>query len=224
MTTTTPQLPAETADPAAVAERVLGIVNSGSIAVLGSIGHQLGLFETLAGLPSATSEQISDAAGLEERYVREWLGGVVTASFVDYDPVARTYSLCEDHAPFLTGAGPDNLARTMRYVTLMGEVTPLVIEKFRTGGGLSYDDYPGFHDVQAEDSGAVNDAALLDTIVPLTGIAERLRDGIDVADMGCGEGHAVNLLARAFPASRFSGLDFSQEALAAGRAEAAAWG
>ena len=214
----------ESADPGAVVERLIGIFNDGGIAVLTSIGYQTGLFETLASLPPATSEQVADAAGLDERYVREWLGGVVTAGFVDYEPTARTYSLCPEHAPFLTGPTADNLARAMRYVTLMGQVTPLVVEKFRTGGGLSYDDYPGFHDVQAEESGAVNDASLLDTIVPLTGLVDRLHAGIDVADVGCGEGHAVNLLARAFPASRFTGVDFSEEAVAVGRAEAAAWG
>jgi len=218
MTTTT------TLDPAVVAERLIGILNDGGIAVLASIGYQTGLFETLASLPPATSEQVADAAGLDERYVREWLGGVVTAGFVEYDPADRTYTLCAEHAPFLTGPTADNLARPMRYVTLMGEVTPLVVEKFRTGGGLSYDDYPGFHDVQAEDSAAVNDGSLLDTIVPLTGLVDRLHAGIDVADVGCGEGHAINLMARAFPASRFTGVDFSEEAVAVGRAEAKAWG
>ena len=122
------------------------------------------------------------------------------------------------------GAGPDNLARTMRYLTLMGQVSPLVAEKFRTGGGLSYTDYPDFHHLMAEDSAAVNDASLIDTILPLTGLVDRLQAGIDVADVGCGEGHAINLMAQAFPASRFTGIDFSDDALTVGRAEAAAWG
>ena len=129
-----------------------------------------------------------------------------------------------EHAPFLTGTGVDNIARTMGLITLMGQVTPQVADKFRTGGGLAYADYPGFHDAQAADSAAVNDASLIDTIVPLTGLVDRLREGIDVADIGCGEGHAINLLAREFPASRFWGFDFSAEALEPARAEAAAWG
>jgi hypothetical protein len=124
-----------TNDPTVVAERLVGILNDGGIAVLASIGYQTGLFETLALLPPATSEQIGDAAGLDERYVREWLGGVVTAGFVDYDPADRTYTLCAEHAPFLTGPTPDNLARSMRYVTLMGQATPLIVDKFRTGAG-----------------------------------------------------------------------------------------
>ena len=205
-------------------DRLLQILNDGAIAVLASLGHQVGLFDTLAALPPATSEQIADAAGLNERYVREWLGGVVTAGLVAYDPVEGRYELRADFAPFLTGAGPDNLARTMRYLTLMGQVSPLVAEKFRTGGGLSYTDYPDFHHLMAKDSAAVNDASLIDTILPLTGMVDRLQAGIDVADVGCGEGHAINLMAQAFLASRFTGIDFSDDALTAGRAEAAAWG
>jgi SAM-dependent methyltransferase len=222
--TTTTSTTTDTSSAEAVSGRLVQIFNDGGIAVLGSIGHQLGLFDLLATLPPATSEQVADAAGLDERYVREWLGGVVTAGFVDYDPHSRTYALCEEHAPFLTGPTPDNLARAMRLVTLMGQVTPQIVDRFRTGGGLSYDDYPGFHDAQAEESAAVNDAALVDTIIPLTGLVDRLREGIDVADVGCGEGHAINLLAREFPNSRFTGIDFSDDALMAGRAEAAAWG
>ena len=73
----------------------------------------------------------------------------------------------------------------------------------------------------AEMSGEVFDAALIDVILPLAdGLPEQLRAGADVADIGCGSGHAINLMAQAFPASRFTGVDFSEEGLAAGRAEA----
>ena len=221
---TAPTEALEAADPEEVGGRVVGILNDGAICMLASLGHELGLFETLAALPPATSAQVADAAGLDERYVREWLGGMVTAGFVRYVPVDRSYHLCPDHAPFLTGDGPDNLARTMRFASLMGLVQPKVVEAFRRGGGLSYDDYPGFHHLQAADSAAVNDASLLDTIVPLAGVTDRLEQGIAVADIGCGEGHAVNLLARAYPQSTFVGLDFSETAVATAREEARAWG
>src|SRR5687768_9214763 len=140
---TTTEAPAVTeASPEEVAGRVIGILNDGAICVLTSIGSELGLFDTLAALPPATSGQIADAAGLDERYVREWLGGMVTACFVQYVPADSTYYICPDHAPFLTGTGPDNLAWLARFLTLCGQVAPKIVEKFRTGGGLSYDDYP----------------------------------------------------------------------------------
>ena len=221
---TAPTSTTDAADPEAVAGRVVEILNDGAICLLASIGHELGIFDTMAALPPATSTQVADAAGLDERYVREWLGGMVTAGFVQYAPTDATYHLSPDHAPFLTGAGPDNLARTMRYVSLMGQVQPKVTEAFRHGGGLSYDDYPGFHHLQAGDSAAVNDASLLDTILPLAGVTDRLEEGIAVADIACGEGHAVNLMARAFPRSTFVGYDFSVEAVETAREEASGWG
>jgi SAM-dependent methyltransferase len=73
----------------------------------------------------------------------------------------------------------------------------------------------------AEQSGAVFDAALVETVLPLVdGLIDLLRSGADVADFGCGSGHAINVMAQAFPASRFTGIDISDEAIAAGVEEA----
>ena len=213
-------IPTDTGE--AFAERIVGTIDAASVAILLSIGHQTKLFDTLAELPAATSTQIADAAGLNERYVREWLGGVVAGQIVDYDPAAQTYSLPAHRAAVLTRAGgPDNLARVAQFIPLLSEVEQKVIECFRHGGGLSYSEYPRFHTLMAEESGQVFDAALIDGILPMVdGLPERLRAGADVADFGCGSGHAVNLMAQAFPNSRFVGIDFSQEGLAAGAAEA----
>lgn len=208
------------------ADRMLDVVDGASVAILVSIGHQTGLFDTLAGLPPASSAAIAEAAGLNERYVREWLGGMVTGRIVDYDPVTSTYTLPEHRAAVLTrAAGIDNVAPLTMSVPMMGEVEERIIDCFRTGGGLPYSAYPRFHAIQAEQSAQILDAALIGQILPLVdGLTERLRAGVDVADVGCGSGHAVNLLAAAFPASRFTGIDFSDEGLAAAVAEAGALG
>ena len=80
---------------------------------------------------------------------------------------------------------------------------------------------PEFQALQAEESTPLYDTALVGAMLPLVpGIVERLEAGIDVADVGCGQGHAVNVMAQAFPNSRFVGYDFSEEGIAAGRAEA----
>jgi SAM-dependent methyltransferase len=204
------------------AERVMGTIDSAALAILISIGHQTGVFDAMAGQPSATSAQIADAAGLNERYVREWLGGMTAAQVMEYDADSATYTLPPERAALLTrAAGPDNLARTAQFIPMMGEVEQKIIGCFRAGGGLAYSEYPRFHALMAEESGEVFDAALVDAILPLAeGLPERLRDGAEVADFGCGSGHAVNVMAQAFPASRFTGIDFSEEGLAAGAAEA----
>ncbi|MGX9792318.1 class I SAM-dependent methyltransferase [Mycobacterium sp. MMS18-G62] len=204
------------------AGRMVGAIDGASLAILLSIGHQTKLFDTMAELPPATSTQIADAAGLNERYVREWLGGVVTCRVVDYDPTSQTYSLPRHRAAVLTrAAGPDNLSRVAQFIPLLGEVEQKIIGCFYEGGGLAYTEYPRFHKLMAEQSGEVFDAALVDAILPMAdGLPERLRDGADVADIGCGSGRAINVMAQAFPASRFTGVDFSDEGLAVGAAEA----
>ncbi|WP_115787327.1 class I SAM-dependent methyltransferase [Arthrobacter silvisoli] len=204
----------------AASARLLDILNDGAIALLTGLGCQTGLFDTLAKLPAASSTLIADAAGLNERYVREWLGGMVTAGFVRYEPDDGSYVLRDEYRPVLSGTGPENLAPTIQYLPLLAQVAPKIERAFRDGGGPDYDDYPGFHHVMAANSAVVNDSALLEAIIPLSGQAGSLRTGISVADIGCGEGRALNLLAAAYPASGFIGYDFSAEALEAATAEA----
>lgn len=206
----------------AFAQRMLDILNSGAIALMTSIGHRTGLFDTLAKLPPSTSQQIADAAGLNERYVREWLGSMVTGGFVEYDPVADAYSLPPEHAAFLTrDASPNNIAVTAQFLPLLATVEDRVIECFYKGGGVPYSAYNRFHQVMAEDSGQTVVAALEDSILPIIPqVMEALEKGIDVLDVGCGSGRALNKMAKLFPNSRFKGYDFSEEAIATAQSEA----
>lgn len=203
-------------------QRIVATLDGASLTILLSIGHQTGLLDTMAGLGAATSAQIAEAAGLNERYVREWLGGMTTGHIVDYDAEAATYSLPAHRAGVLTrAAGPNNLAVVAQFLPLLGEVEQKIIGCFRAGGGLPYSEFPRFHTLMAEESGAVYDTSLVDVVLPLVdGLVERLRSGADIADFGCGSGHAINVMAQAFPASRFTGIDFSDEAIGAGIKEA----
>ncbi len=204
------------------AERLIGVLNAGMLALMTSVGHRTGLFDAMASLPPSTSRQIADAAGLDERYVREWLAAMTTGGFVDHDPTALTFVLPPQRAAWLTrAAGPENLAVQTQYVGLLAQVEDQVVNCFRSGGGVPYAEFPKFQAIMAEDSGIVHDATLVDITLPLVpGLPERLQQGIDVADIGCGSGHAINLMAEAFPASRFVGFDVSDAGLATGAAEA----
>jgi len=200
----------------AFAERMLAIVNDGALALMTSIGHRTGLFDTLATLPAATSTEISQAAGLNERYVREWLAAMVTGGIVDYEPATRTYRLPPEHAAWLTrAASPNNLAVTAQMLPVLAAVEDGIIAAFRAGGGLPYAAYRRFHDVMAEDSGQTVVAALMDAILPLVpGLTDALHRGIDVLDVGCGQGRALHLMAETFPNSRFTGYDSAPDAIA----------
>src|SRR5271165_2794700 len=204
------------------ARRMLHMMNEAALALMVSVGHRTGLFEVLAAMPAATSAEIASSAALDERYVREWLAVMTTGGIVDHDGATGSFSLPADHAAWLTrAAGRSNLAVGMQYIGLLALVEDQIVDCFRHGGGLPYSAFPKFQAVMAEDSGAVHDATLIDVTLPLVpGLVDKLRQGIDVADVGCGSGHAANLMAEAFPRSRFVGFDFSDTGIAAARAEA----
>lgn len=206
----------------AFAERMMGVLNEGAVALMSSIGHRTGLFDTLAQIPPATSAQIAEAAELNERYVREWLDAMVVAQVVDYDPESGQYRLPAEHAAFLTrSAAPDNIAMFAQYIPLLGTVEDEIVDCFYNGGGVPYSRFSRFVDVMAEDSGQTVVAALLDSILPLApGLTEKLQAGIEVLDVGCGSGRALNVLGRNFPNSRFTGYDFLEDNIDAARAEA----
>jgi 2-polyprenyl-3-methyl-5-hydroxy-6-metoxy-1,4-benzoquinol methylase len=187
-----------------------------------SIGHRTGLFDAMQRLPPSTSGEIAAAAGLRERYVREWLGAMVTGGIVEVDETSTRYALPVEHAAALTrAAGMDNVGAFTQYISLLGSVEDDVIECFRHGGGVPYERYPRFRAVMAEDSGQSVLSALETHILPLVpGLRERLARGIRMLDAGCGSGRIVNRLAELFPKSRFTGFDLSPAAIATAREDA----
>jgi 2-polyprenyl-3-methyl-5-hydroxy-6-metoxy-1,4-benzoquinol methylase len=219
--------PAFNAEKAAhFAGRVLTALNHAGFCLMASIGHRTGLFDAMRDQPPMTSRELAARAGLDERYVREWLGAMVTASVVDADPATARFSLPAEHAAVLTrAAAADNMAVFTQYIGLLGGVEDAIVECFRTGGGVPYERFPRFHDVMAEDSGQSVLSSIESHILPLVpGLAGQLARGIRVLDVGCGRGRILNRLARTFPASRFVGIDLSAEATTAARDEAAADG
>ena len=203
-------------------ERLLGALNEGALCLMLSIGHRTGLFEVMSGLPPATSEEIAARASLNERYVREWLGAMVTARVVELDPIESRFRLPPEHAACLTAAArADNVAVFAQYIGLLGGVEDAIVDCFRNGGGVGYEQFGRFHDVMSEDSGQSVMSSLESHILPLVpGLTDRLARGIRVLDAGCGRGWILNRLAELYPQSRFTGMDLSKDATDYARAEA----
>jgi 2-polyprenyl-3-methyl-5-hydroxy-6-metoxy-1,4-benzoquinol methylase len=189
------------------------------------IGHRTGLFDAATQGP-ATSQELADRTNLQERYVREWLGAVVTGGIFDYDAATTTYSLPPVHAACLTGRGAGNVAPLSGFIAHMGTHLPGIVTAFKEGGGVPYSAFrPEFTDIMDAGSRLGFDGALVDGVVPLArGVADELRAGARVADIGCGTGHALVVLAKAFPASTFVGYDLAKDAIDKARAEAEAEG
>jgi SAM-dependent methyltransferase len=218
----------ETFDPAraeAFAGRLLELYTGGLLSLMVDIGHRTGLFAAAAAGP-ATSPELADRADLQERYVREWLGAMVTGGILDHDPAGGTYRLPAEHAACLTGPGSANLAPMSRLGTHLAKHVDAVARAFREGGGVPYAAFrPEFTDVMDALGRGAFDELLVEALVPLVpGLAERLESGARVADVGCGTGHAMVLLAAAYPASTFVGYDLATDAIARARSEAAAAG
>ncbi len=199
------------------AGQLLQTYNGAALTIMISVGHRTGLFVAMKGIAPATSSEIASAAGLQERYVREWLGAMVTGGVVVVN--GGRYTLPDEHAACLTG--PESMAGPSQYIAEMGCVESLVVDCFRNGGGVPYEKYPRFHDIMAEDSAQFVGGALEAHILPLVpGLVDRLRAVIRVVDMGCGRGLTMTRLGELFPRSTFEGVDFSTEAIAFARANA----
>jgi 2-polyprenyl-3-methyl-5-hydroxy-6-metoxy-1,4-benzoquinol methylase len=218
--------PMDNAKTEAFTARMLNILNGGMLALMISIGRQTGLFEVMVGLHPSTSEQIATASGLNERYVREWLASMVVGRIVEYDSMRESYTLPPEHASFLTkAAGPNNMARSAQVIPLLAAVEGRVIDSFHNGGGVPYSAYTRFMEIVAESSTQRFDEVLISKIIPLMPeIVAALKSGIDVLDIGCGQGHAVNLMAKTFPKSNFTGYDMLEEYIDAAKSEAESMG
>jgi 2-polyprenyl-3-methyl-5-hydroxy-6-metoxy-1,4-benzoquinol methylase len=199
----------------AFADRLVETLNHGALTLMISVGHRTGLFDAMADSQPRTSTMLADHAGLDERYVREWLGAMTTGRIVDHDPETGSYLLPGEHASFLSRASAaDNIAVFAQYIPLLGSVEDDIVACFRDGGGVPYDRFPRFHEVMAEDSGQSVLSSLFDHILPLVpGLKDRLEQGIEVLDLGCGQGVALRTLAERFPRSRFTGYDLSEQAV-----------
>ncbi|MCI0413973.1 class I SAM-dependent methyltransferase [bacterium] len=200
----------------------MSVLNDAALCLMVSIGHRTGLFEGMSKSGGGTSQEIAAQSGLNERYVREWLGAMVTGGIIEADPETKTFQLPPEHSAFLTpAAGADNLAVFAQYIPLLGNVEDDILECFKNGGGVPYEKYPRFHSVMAEDSGQSVLSSLESHILPLVpGLRDRLLAGVRFLDVGCGRGKVINRLAALFPSSQFTGMDLSVEATTYAREEA----
>ena len=193
---------------------MLDVMNKAATALMLSVGHRTKLFDSMYDCTSMTSQQLAEKSNLNERYVREWLGAMVTGKIVDYNHTNHTYSLSEEKAKLLSRGGSYNYASSMQWIPALAYVEDEIVKCFERGGGVPYESFHRFHEVMAEESGQTVLPALVDKILPLVpNLVDKLQKGITVLDVGCGSGRAINLMAKNFPNSHFTGYDFSKEAI-----------
>jgi len=212
----------DTAKAEAFGGQLLGAVNAGMLSLAIGVGQRTGLYETLAALSEAAgSADIAARAGLDERYVREWLAGQLAGGIVEYDPEAETWWLPPEHAASLTeAAGSGNLAFLASGVARFAELEDDVFTAFGAGGGVPWARMARLQRWQSELGRRVYHGSLDAVIAGVPGLVDRLRSGADVLDAGCGYGHVALRIADTYPASRVSGYDTAPVSIEAARAEA----
>ncbi len=195
---------------------------AGSIAMV-RMGDSLGLYKTLHAKGPMTAEEFAAAAGVNQRYLREWASHQAASKYVTYNSATQKFSLSEEQAMvFAIDDSPFNMIgafdATVAFIGNQDKVEPA----FKNGGGVSWGDQssclfcatarffrPGYK------------ANLIDHWLPsLTGIVEKLQRGAKVADVGCGHGVSTVIMAQAFPNSQFIGYDFHPSSIAHAQANA----
>lgn len=177
------------------------------------IGESLGIYKALNEGGAKTSEELAEATHLDERYLREWLSAQAASNYVSYDAETNRFSMSPEQAfVFANEDSPFYLAPAFASAAAFSDNMPKVKDAFRTGEGVAWGDQsqclscavarffrPGYknHLVQA-------------WIPSLDGVAEKLKAGGEVADIGCGHGISTMVMAHAFPESRFHGFDFHE--------------
>jgi SAM-dependent methyltransferase len=193
------------------AAHLTDIMTGSALTMLIGLGHRTGLFTAAARGP-ATSAGLADRAGLQERYVREWLGAMVTGGIFTYD--GGEYTFPPEHAKFLLGETAANLMPSLLTLSAFTGVLPDLERAFAEGGGVPRSAYGPYLETLGAKTGDSWKHIYREHLVDgffgaVPGLTERLTAGARVLDLGCGTGHAIAVAARAFPASRFTGLDLN---------------
>ena len=189
-----------------VVEQISGTMTT----LLAAVGDRLGLFKNLAEQGPATSAELASRTKLNERYLREWLGGMATASYLDYDGSTKRFSLPAEHASVLAQEnGPLFIGGIYQMLPAQAGVFDHVVSAFRNGGGVSQSQYNDtmWDGLERLTSTWFENLMLQQWIPAMPDVKAHLERGCDVADVGCGRGRGLIKLAQAFPRSRYTGYD-----------------
>ena len=187
------------------------------------IGKQLGLYKELSAHGPLVPAELAKNTGTAERYVREWLAGQAAGGYVNYDPGTGKYLMTPEQAFTLANEeSPVYIPSAFYIVSSAYKDRSKIADAFRTGKGIGWhehhnDLFMGTHKFFRP--GYL--ANLVSSWLPsLEGVVQKLKDGALVADVGCGYGSSMIIMAKAFPKSRFFGYDYHLESIEWARNEA----
>jgi ubiquinone/menaquinone biosynthesis C-methylase UbiE len=191
--------------------------------VMTNLRHKLGLYRAMAKSGPVSSYDLAQRTGTNERSVREWLNGQVAGGYVHFNAEGGQYVLPPEHAFVL--ANPDSpafLPPAFDVAASLWHGEDKILAAFRSGEGVGWHE----HDCRLFTGTesffrAGYRANLTQTWIPsLSGVKEKLVGGGCVADVGCGHGASVILMAEAYPKSKFLGIDYHESSILVARERA----
>ena len=190
------------------------------------IGDQLGLYKALAPAP-LHADELAKATGTDARYVLEWLSSQAAGGYVEYDAATKRFSMTEEQALALATEGsPAFIPGAFQLATAALLAVPRITAAFRSGAGLGWHehDHGLFHGTERFFRPGYAANLVAQWLPALSGVTAKLKDGAQVADVGCGHGASTVLMAQAFPASTFHGFDYHEPSIIRARQAAVAAG
>ena len=212
----------------ALAERLFGAFVAGSELLTVELGRRLGLYEAVHRGVAVTSGELARSAGISERYALEWLEQQAAAGFLDVvgdtgEAVSRTFELPSSHVPVLLDADhPENAVGFAPVLTGFALTLPAVAQAYRTGAGVAFERFGSEvrHGIGLGNRPMFTNS-IADWMDTMPDIAERLRAGGTVLDLGCGVGYSASAIAAAFPAVTVDGLDMDPASIGEARSTCA---
>ena len=208
-------------------KQVSNDIGAAMLGALSYIGDRLGIFSALAESGAVTSTQLAEKTGLSERYLREWLGAMTAAGYVNYDAAAKTYAMPAEHAmvlarddsPFFAGGFIEMIVPQM-------SIAPKVMASFKDGRGVSQSEYPPetWEAMERSSASMYRNSLIRKWLPAMPQVVAKLTEGGSSLDVGCGSGRAAIAIASAFPKAKVFGFDAHAGSLERARANAKAAG
>lgn len=208
-------------------EKVMADTSGLAATVMAALGDRFGLFKDLATNGPTESSDFAQRTGINEHYAKEWLAGMTSAGYLKYDPMSHLFTLPPAHRPVLAEEeGPLFIGGTHQMILGMLTIVEQLEDAFRTGKGIPMSAYGvNTWEGMERDMIGIYKAKLLQEWIPAMPEAQRmLESGVQVADIGCGTGRLLILLAQAFPKSHYIGIDIFQPLIEQAKVHAATAG
>lgn len=204
----------------ALVGKMLGDVAAAMGASLVLLGDKLGLYKRLASDGPLTSADLAARTGTAERYVHEWAAAQAAAGYINYDAASGRFSMSTEQALVLADEnGPAFFPGVYEIATAAIRDEPKLANAFRSGRGVGWHEHDAclFRGTERFFRPGYAIHLVSEWIPALEGVKEKLERGARVADVGCGHGASVILMAKAFPKSQFFGFDYHEPSIVRAR-------